>query len=84
MVFGNGAWTVRAIFSHPALRRELRGIAVALLLVAVTTAVAVLLRQYLGILRGSVLYLVPVMLAGYHLGATPALVTAVAGVILSG
>jgi len=84
MVFRNGAWKVRAIFSHPALRRELRGIAVALLLVAVTTAVAVVLRQYLGILRGSVLYLVPVMLAGYHLGVIPALVTAVAGVILSG
>ena len=66
------------------MQRELRGIAIALLLIAATTAVAVVLRQYLGILRGSVLYLVPVMLAGYHLGVVPALVTAVAGVILSG
>ena len=62
----------------------MRGIVIALLLVALTTAVAVLLREYLGILRGSVLYLVPVMLAGYHLGVVPALLTAVAGVILSG
>ncbi len=66
------------------MRRELRGIGAAALMIAATTVVAVLLRHYLGILRGSVLYLVPVMLAGYHLGVVPALVTAVAGVILSG
>ena len=66
------------------MRRELRSIGIALLLLAVTTVVAVLLRQYLGILRGSVLYLIPVMLAGYHLGVIPALVTAVGGVLLSG
>ena len=66
------------------IRQQLRGIVIALLLVAATTAVAVLLREYLGILRGSVLYLVPVMLAGYQLGVVPALLTAVAGVILSG
>jgi two-component system sensor histidine kinase KdpD len=54
------------------------------MMIAVTTAVAILLRHYLGILRGSVLYLIPVMLAGYQLGVIPALVTAVAGVIVSG
>ncbi|MGA2895403.1 MAG: ATP-binding protein [Xanthobacteraceae bacterium] len=64
--------------------RELRGIAAALLMVAITTAVALVLREYLGILRGAVLYLVPVMIAGYQFGVVPALVTAVAGVILSG
>src|SRR5580692_11117054 len=66
------------------MQRELRGIPVALLLIAVTTVALVLLRQYFGILRGAVLYLVPVMIAGYQLGTIPALVTAVAGVILSG
>jgi two-component system, OmpR family, sensor histidine kinase KdpD len=66
------------------MRRELRGIGVALLLIAVTTIALLLLRQYFGILRGAVLYLVPVMIAGYQLGVVPALVTAVAGVILSG
>jgi two-component system, OmpR family, sensor histidine kinase KdpD len=66
------------------MQRELRGIPVALLLIAVTTVALVLLRQYFGILRGSVLYLVPVMIAGYQLGVVPALVTAVAGVFLSG
>jgi two-component system sensor histidine kinase KdpD len=66
------------------LWRELRGIAAALLMVAITTAVALVLREYLGILRGAVLYLVPVMIAGYQFGVVPALVTAVAGVILSG
>src|SRR5579884_153089 len=68
----------------PTMRRELRGLALAVVMIAVTSLVAVLLRHYLGILRGSVLYLVPVMLAGYQLGMIPALVTAVAGVIVSG
>jgi two-component system sensor histidine kinase KdpD len=66
------------------LRREARGILIALLLIAVTTAVLFFLRHYFGILRGAVLYLVPVMIAGYQLGVIPALVTAIAGVILSG
>jgi two-component system sensor histidine kinase KdpD len=66
------------------LRREARGILIALLLVAATTAVLFFLRHYVGILRGAVLYLLPVMIAGYQLGMIPALVTAVAGVFLSG
>src|SRR5580693_609979 len=66
------------------LCREMRGIAAALAWVAATTAVALLLRHYVGILRGAVLYLVPVMIAGYRYGVIPALVAAVAGVILSG
>src|ERR1700728_3336536 len=66
------------------MQREMRGILIALLFVAVTTAVAILLRHYVGILRGAVLYLVPVMLAGYNLGVFPAIFTAIAGVIISG
>jgi two-component system, OmpR family, sensor histidine kinase KdpD len=65
-------------------RHQLRDIGIALLYVVATTAVALLLRHYVGILRGAVLYLVPVMIAGYQLGVIPALVAAVAGVILSG
>ena len=34
--------------------------------------------------RGSVIYLLPVLLAGWHLGLIPALVAAVAGVLWSG
>ncbi len=66
------------------MRRELRGIAVALVLVVLTTAVAILLRQYLGIHRGSVLYLIPVMLLGYNYGVIPALLVAVCGIVISG
>jgi two-component system sensor histidine kinase KdpD len=66
------------------MRRGLRGLFVAALMIAATTAVAVVLRHYFGILRGSVLYLIPVMLAGYHLGVVPALFSAIAGVMLSG
>src|SRR5579863_147765 len=66
------------------MQRELRGILAALLMIVVTTIIAVLLRQYAGILRGSVLYLIPVMLLGYNYGVVPALITAVAGIVLSG
>jgi two-component system sensor histidine kinase KdpD len=67
-----------------ALRRELRGIAVALLLVLAITFVALFLRHYLGILRGAVLYLVPVMIAAYQYGVVSAMTAAVAGVLMSG
>jgi two-component system sensor histidine kinase KdpD len=66
------------------IRRELRGIALALLMIAGTTIIAYVLVRYLGIRRGSVLYLLPVLLAGWHLGLVPALVAAIAGVLWSG
>jgi two-component system sensor histidine kinase KdpD len=64
--------------------QQRRGVVIAILLVLATTAVAMFLRHYVGILRGAVLYLVPVMIAGYQYGVIPALVAAVAGVIMSG
>jgi two-component system sensor histidine kinase KdpD len=67
-----------------AVWRELRGIALALLMVAATTVIAWALIRYVGVRRGSVIYLLPVMLAGWHLGLVPALVAAVAGVLWSG
>jgi two-component system sensor histidine kinase KdpD len=63
------------------VRRELRGIAAALLLVAVTTVVAALLVTYLGIRRGSVIYLLVVLVAGWRFGLLPALASALAGVL---
>ncbi len=66
------------------IRRELRGIALALLMVAATTIIAYGLVQTLEIRRGSVIYLLPVLLAGWHLGLIPALLAAVAGVLWSG
>lgn len=67
-----------------AVRRELRGSAIALVMVAATTLVAYALIQSLDVRRGSVIYLLPVLLAGWHLGLVPALVAAVAGVLWSG
>ncbi len=67
-----------------AVRRELRGIVIALVMVAAATLVSYVLIQYLGVRRGSVIYLLPVLLAGWHLGLVPALVAAVAGVLWSG
>ena len=74
----------RSVFRFDAVRRDLRGIVLALLMVAATTAVAWLLIHYLNVRRGSVIYLLPVLLAGWHLGLIPALVAAVAGVLWSG
>jgi two-component system sensor histidine kinase KdpD len=66
------------------VRRELRGSAIALVMVAATTLVTYALIQSLDVRRGSVIYLLPVLLAGWHLGLVPALVAAVAGVLWSG
>jgi two-component system, OmpR family, sensor histidine kinase KdpD len=67
-----------------AIRREVRGSAIALAMVAATTLVAYVLIQWFDVRRGSVIYLLPVLLAGWHLGLVPALVAAVAGVLWSG
>jgi two-component system sensor histidine kinase KdpD len=67
-----------------AVRRELRGSVIALVMVAATTLFAYLLIQTFDVRRGSVIYLLPVLLAGWHLGLVPALVAAVAGVLWSG
>ena len=66
------------------IQRELRVSAIALLMVAATTLVVYALAASLEIRRGSAVYLLPVLLAGWHLGLIPALVAAVAGVLLSG
>src|SRR5258708_11558050 len=80
-VAGAGGWSVVGM---DAVRRELRGSAIALGMVAVTTVVVYALTQSLEVRRGSVIYLLPVLLAGWHLGLIPALVAAVAGVLWSG
>jgi two-component system sensor histidine kinase KdpD len=74
----------RSLVRMEAVRRELRGSAIALVMVAATTIVVYALIQYLDVRRGSVIYLLPVLLAGWHLGLVPALVAAVAGVLWSG
>ena len=53
-------------------------------MVGVTTLIVYALTLSLEIRRGSAVYLLPVLLAGWHLGLIPALVAAVAGVLWSG
>jgi two-component system sensor histidine kinase KdpD len=72
------------VVAMEAVRRELRGSLIALVMVAATTLFAYVLIQSLDVRRGSVIYLLPVLLAGWHLGLVPALVAAVAGVLWSG
>ena len=62
------------------IKREARGIALALLLIGLTTLAAYALIHYLGIRRGTVIYLLTVLICGWQLGLLPALVAAVAGV----
>jgi two-component system sensor histidine kinase KdpD len=78
------AYRRRSRLRLDAASRELRGIAIALLMVAATTVIAYAMILYLVIRRGSVIYLIPVLLAGWHLGLVPALVAAAAGVLWSG
>src|SRR5262249_15910397 len=78
---GGGA---RSVVGMDAVRRELRGRALSLGMVAVTRLVGYALTPSLAVRRGSVIYLLPVLLAGWHLGLIPALVAAVAGVLWSG
>src|SRR6266516_5224457 len=74
----------RSVVGMDAVRRELRGSAIALAMVGVATVVVYALTQSLEVRRGSAVYLLPVLLAGWHLGLIPALVAAVAGVLWSG
>jgi two-component system sensor histidine kinase KdpD len=66
------------------IQRELRGIGIALVLIGVTTVVAWSMVHYLGIRRGSVIYMLSILIAGWRLGLVPALVAAVGGVVCSG
>jgi two-component system sensor histidine kinase KdpD len=65
------------------IKREVRGVVLALLLVAATTVVANAMVTYLGIRRGSVIYLLAVLVSGWRFGLLPAMAAAVAGVLFS-
>jgi two-component system, OmpR family, sensor histidine kinase KdpD len=65
------------------IKREVRGVVLALLLVAATTVIVDSLVTYLGIRRGTVIYLLAVLVSGWRFGLLPALAAAVAGVLSS-
>jgi two-component system, OmpR family, sensor histidine kinase KdpD len=62
-------------------RQELRGVVYATLLVAATTLVIFGIIESVGLTRGSVVYLVPVVIAAVRWGQIPALVAAALGVV---
>ncbi len=65
------------------LRQELRGIALTFVAVAITTvAIAVLIRE-IGYTRGTVIFLIPVLLAATRWGLISALLAAVLGMMAS-
>jgi two-component system sensor histidine kinase KdpD len=63
------------------VRQELRAVALTLCLVALTTLLIQLVIWQIGLRRGTVLYLIPVVIAATRWGLIPALVAAVAGVM---
>src|SRR5262249_60701994 len=69
----------RCVVGMDVVRRELRGSAIALAMVAVTTVVVYGLTQSLEVRRGSVIYLLPVLLAGGRLEIIPSLGSPVSG-----
>ncbi len=62
-------------------RQDLRGVVYATLLVAATTLVIFGIIEWVGLTRGSVVYLVPVVIAAVRWGQIPALVAAALGVV---
>jgi two-component system sensor histidine kinase KdpD len=78
---GKNAMHVATILER--LRQEMRGILVAILLVVATTLIVFGITKWVGLTRGSVIYLVPVVIAAVRWGQFPALVAAALGVIAS-
>lgn len=64
-------------------RKELRGIALTLGLVAATTVLVAVIIWQIGLSSGTVAYLVPVLIAAIRWGLIPALVAAFLGVVAS-
>jgi len=63
------------------IRKELRGIFLTLCLVGLATALIELIVQQFGLTRGTVIYLIPVVIAATRWGLVSALVAAVCGVM---
>jgi two-component system, OmpR family, sensor histidine kinase KdpD len=63
------------------LRKELRGILLTLILVGIATGVIELITRELGFTRGTVIYLIPVVIAATRWGIVSALFAAVIGVM---
>jgi two-component system, OmpR family, sensor histidine kinase KdpD len=72
------------VVRRDAIWRELRGVLIALLVVAATTVAGIGLREYAGVLDGSDIYLIAVLIVGWRYGLIPALAAAVAGSLWAG
>ena len=65
------------------IRKELRGILLTLCMVAAVTAVVYLIIIETGLGHGSVVYLIPVVIAATRWGIVPAIIAAICGVLAS-
>ncbi len=74
---------MRKIFTAERLRKELRGIAFTLGLVALITCALFFFQRESGITHGSVIYLVPVVIAAVRWGIVSAIIAACFGVVAS-
>ena len=64
-------------------RQEVRGLVLSFLLVAATTLLIFGIIEQVGLTRGTVVYLVPVLIAAVRWGLTAALFAAALGVLAS-
>jgi len=72
---------MRSLFTLRSWRAEMRGIAATLLLVALTTAGLASLQFETGLTHGSVIYLIPVVVAGMRWGIVPAVIASICGAV---
>src|SRR4029079_5822292 len=72
---------MRNLFTVRSFRTEVRGIPATLLLVALTTAALASLQFETGLTHGSVIYLIPVVVAGMRWGIIPAVIASICGAI---
>lgn len=70
-------------FKYDRLRKELRGIVLTACLVVAVTAMIFLIIWFTGRTRGTVTYIIPVVIAATRWGIVPALFAAIAGVLCS-
>jgi two-component system sensor histidine kinase KdpD len=70
-------------FSYAELRSTIRGIALTLVLATITTFAIAVIQWETGLSHGSVIYLIPVVLAGMRWGLVPAAFASICGAVAS-
>jgi two-component system sensor histidine kinase KdpD len=82
-LFGNAPYPMLNVLTFDRIRKETRGIFLTLCMVAIVTGLIEAFTWQTGLTRGTVTYLIPVLIAATRWGIAPALVASVAGAMAS-